>query len=95
MRQHDVTDAKVDELVMVAVRQCTHQAARFHGEDERGPAGVPVGATCVVAECGLSVDVTLQSLDRLGLAGRVHSIGAMEHGGEPYYVLALQFDNGV
>jgi hypothetical protein len=89
-----LTDSAVDERVMLAVRECTHQAARFHGEDEHGPMGVPVGAACVIAECGLSVDLTLQSLERLAMAGRIYGIGAIEHGGEPHYILTRHLDNG-
>jgi hypothetical protein len=85
---HDKNNAEVDERVMRAMRECTHQVARFHGEDEQGPLGVPVGAACVVAECGLPVDVTLQSLERLASAGHIYGVGAIEHGGEPHYVLA-------
>lgn len=95
MPEWDLTDTGVDERVMLAVRECTHQVARFHGEDEHGPSGVPVGAACVVAECGLSVDVTLQALERLAAAGRIYGIGAIEHGGEPYYILAPHLDDGV
>jgi hypothetical protein len=91
--ERDLTDANADERVMLAVRECAHQAARFHGEDEHGPLGVPVGAACVVAECGLSVDVTLESLERLAAAGRIYRIGAIEHGGEPHYILAPYIDN--
>jgi hypothetical protein len=56
--------------------------------------GVPVGAACVVAECGLSVDVTLRSLERLAEGGRINAIGALEHGGEPHYMLASQSGDG-
>jgi hypothetical protein len=89
-----LTDSDMDERVMLAVRECTHQAARFHGEDEHNPMGVPVGAACVVAECGLSLDVTLRSLERLAVAGRINGIGAIEHGGEPHYILAPHLDDG-
>jgi aryl-alcohol dehydrogenase-like predicted oxidoreductase len=80
--------AEIDEQVMQAMRECTHQTARFHGEDEQGVAGVSVGATCVAAECGLPVDRTLEVLERLVRAGRISAVGAIEHGGEPHYVLA-------
>ncbi len=70
------------------MRECTHQVARFHGEDEEGPSGVPVGATCVAVECGLPVDQTLEALERLARAGSIYAVGAIEHGGEPHYVLA-------
>jgi hypothetical protein len=85
---HRTNDGEIDERVIQAMRECTHQVARFHDEDKHGASGVPVGATCVVAECGLSVDVTLQALERLALAGHIYGIGATEHGGEPHYVLA-------
>ncbi|MDQ3704107.1 MAG: hypothetical protein M3437_02590 [Chloroflexota bacterium] len=88
MTSHHRNDGEIDERVMQAMRECTHQVARFHGEDEQGAAGVPVGATCVVAECGLSADVTLQALERLASAGHLYSIGAIEYGSEPHYVLA-------
>ncbi|MDQ5825756.1 MAG: hypothetical protein M3441_16300 [Chloroflexota bacterium] len=88
MTRHPTNDSEIDERVLQAMRECTHQVARFHGEDERAAAGVPVGATCVVAECGLPVDVTLQALERLARAGCIYGIGAIEHGSEPHYVLA-------
>ena len=94
MPDRGLAGSTVDERVMLAVRECTRLVAHFHGEDEAGPLGVPVGATCIAAECGLSLDVTLQSLERLARAGRIHGIGAIEHGGEPHYMLALQPDNG-
>jgi hypothetical protein len=88
MTAHDAEYIELDERVLQAMHECTHQVARFHGEDEQAAEGVPVGATCVVAECGLPVEMTLASLERLAAAGHIYGIGAIEHGGEPHYVLA-------
>jgi hypothetical protein len=62
---HHTNDGEIGERVLQAMRECTHQVARFHGEDE-----------------------TLQALERLASTGHLYSIGAIEHGGEPHYVLA-------